>query len=170
MAARVATPINTTTVPPTRATASQSVSVARGDARHHFEPHSRRPQRVRLLAAAREDERVAAFEAHDLLAGLAALDQQRVDVGLVHRRAARRLADADPLRIRREVEQSGDRETVVDHHVGAGQHLGAAKRQERRIARSGADEIDGHRVLHGAPSGSSAAAASRSAPPECCSR
>ena len=53
--------------------------------------------RLRLFAAAPEHERVAALEPHDLEPGRAALDEQRVDLVLRHRDAARRLADVDEL-------------------------------------------------------------------------
>src|SRR5205809_450025 len=80
MAARVATPMRTTMVPPTRATAS--------------------------------------------LAGAATLDEQGVDVLLLHRRVAGRLAHADPLGgDRGQVEQGRHREPVVDNDIGAAQDL-----------------------------------------------
>ena len=72
-----------------------------GHARHDLERHARGAQRLGLLAAAAEHERVAALEPHDPLAGLPELDQQRVDVLLRHRDVARLLADVAQLGVRR---------------------------------------------------------------------
>ena len=46
--------------------------------------HAGLGERERLLAAAAEDERVAALEAHDLEPLPAELDEQRVQLGLLH--------------------------------------------------------------------------------------
>ena len=47
---------------------------------HHLERHARGGERLGLLAAAPEHERVAALEPHDGGAGAAPLDEQRVDL------------------------------------------------------------------------------------------
>ena len=59
---------------------------------HDLERHARRGQRLRLLAAAPEHERVAALQPHDAPAGAAELDEQRVDLLLRQRGRARLLA------------------------------------------------------------------------------
>ena len=46
-------------------------------------------QRLELLAAAAEDERIAALERHHVPAGAARLDEQRVDAASAGRRGAR---------------------------------------------------------------------------------
>ena len=79
---------------------------ARGGARRH------------LLAAPTEDERVAALQADDGRAAERAVDQQPFDLALRYGRAARLLADVDPLGLgRHEVEQRGRDEPVVDDDV-----------------------------------------------------
>ena len=83
-----------------------------------------RAQRLRLLAAAAEEQRIAALEAHDGGAAAAVLDQ-------LLRRLVLRQRDAPgclPASIsrqpgRREVEQRVAGEAVVDDHVGAPQEL-----------------------------------------------
>ena len=119
MLARVAMPMRMTSVPPARASDSQStppgavssptwpvttvteldsprwVTGTPGGRRARRTPRSRpgRPptatpaalQRLGLLAAAAEEERVAALQADDRPAGPPVLDQQRVDVALARR-------------------------------------------------------------------------------------
>ena len=57
----------------------------RRDARHDLERDARRPQRLRLLSPAPEDERIAALQAHDALALARLIDEQPVDRLLVVR-------------------------------------------------------------------------------------
>ncbi len=45
---------------------------------------------------------------------------------------------------RRQLEQVGDRQPVVDDDVGGGEHLGAANGQQTRVTGSGTNEVDGH--------------------------
>ena len=70
------------------------------DARHDFERDAGAAQHPQFLAAAAEDERVAALEAHDRAAAARVFDQQGVDPRLRHRRAAAFLADVDARRRR----------------------------------------------------------------------
>ncbi len=70
-----------------------------GDARHDREPDSGRLQRLRLLAAPAEHERVATLQAHDRASRPTVLDQQAIDLGLGRRLAAPLLADVDELGI-----------------------------------------------------------------------
>ena len=58
-------------------------------------------QRLRLLAAAAEDERVAALQAHDVAPGERVLDEQPRRLLLRHLLAAADLADVDHLGVRR---------------------------------------------------------------------
>ena len=55
----------------------------RGHARHDLEGNSRRRQRLGLLAAAAEDERVAALEAHDAMARASVFDEDAIDFRLI---------------------------------------------------------------------------------------
>ena len=61
------------------------------DAGDDLERDAGRGQGQGLLAAAAEDERIAALEAHHALAAARGADHQRVDRLLVHRRPAARL-------------------------------------------------------------------------------
>ena len=62
----------------------------RGDARDDLERNARRRELLGLFAAAPEDERIAALQAHDVLALERALDHERVDARLVVPAAAAR--------------------------------------------------------------------------------
>ena len=76
----------------------------RRDAGHHLERDAGGRERFRLLAAAPEDERVAALEANDAFALARLGDEQVVDLLLAEAGAAllrRVLADEDALRFRR---------------------------------------------------------------------
>src|SRR3546814_7772505 len=76
---------------------------------------------LELLAAAPEDEGIAALQAHDLLAGLCLADDQRVDPVLPHRVAAALLGDADPLDVRRDQgEHARADQSVANDQIGAG--------------------------------------------------
>ena len=68
---------------------------------------------------AAEDERVAALEPHHPLAGQRVLDQQRVDLLLRHRAAARQLRGVDDLDVGGQRRQQRlRREVVGDDDVG----------------------------------------------------
>ena len=116
-----------------------------GNAGHDLERHAGVEEGGGLLAAPGEHERVAALEPHDVLAGLAPLDKERVDVVLLHRLAAGRLADRDPLGSGRcQVEQVGNRQPVVDDDVRRCEHLRAPPGQQPGVTRTGPDQKDGH--------------------------
>ena len=70
---------------------------AGGHPRHDLELDPGRAQRLALLAAAAEDERVAALEPHDALARRGRLDQPLADLLLGNRGNAGLLADVDQL-------------------------------------------------------------------------
>ena len=69
----------------------------RRDPGHDLERHARLREHLALLAAAAEDERVAALEPHDPPAGLGQLDELLVQLILRDRVEARLLPDVDPL-------------------------------------------------------------------------
>jgi hypothetical protein len=73
-----------------------------GDSGDDLERDSVGRQRVDLLAAAAEDERIAAFQAQHALARERALDEERIDRFLAHRVIGPPLADVDALRARRQ--------------------------------------------------------------------
>ena len=104
-----------------------------GHARHDLERHARRRERLGLLAAAPEHERVAALEPHHALARAAELDQQLVGLLLGERRRAGLLADVAQLRIRpRPLERARRDQPVVEDRVRA-----AISSSERRVIRPG---------------------------------
>ena len=117
----------------------------RAEPRHDLERHPRRAQRERLLSAATEDERVAALQTHHRTPRPAVLDKARVDLVLRHRHALGRLAGVDQEGVGgREIEQWLTGQPVVDEHVGALDESSPAHRDQPRIARARADEVDGH--------------------------
>src|SRR3954468_2985084 len=87
------------------------------DARDDLVRDTRGLERERLFAAAAEHERIAALEANDAVAALRRTDQQRVDAVLIDRRTPGALADEEPLRLRRELEQVLLDERVVEDEV-----------------------------------------------------
>ena len=97
-----------------------------------------------LLAAAAEDEGIAAFQAQHALAGLGMLGQQRVDLVLALAVVALDLADIDALGIAAHVVQDlRPDQLVVEHDVGLLHQAMGAEGQQIGIARTGADDIDG---------------------------
>ena len=111
------------------------------DARDDLERHAGLGERERLLAAAAEDERVAALQPDDLEPAPPELDEQPVDRLLaqpVPRRSASASAGASSTSSARD-------ERVVDEHVARAHELEPAHGDQPRVAGAGADEVDGHR-------------------------
>ncbi|CAD5989107.1 protein of unknown function [Streptomyces sp. KY70] len=105
-------------------------------------------QRLRLLHAPAEDERVAALEPDHGLARLGVLDQRLVDRLLGHEPAVRDLRRVDHLDVRRQfVEQVAGAEAVGDDHVGLGEEAAAAHRDQVRVAGAAADQGDAGGVV-----------------------
>ncbi len=69
----------------------------RGHAGNDLERNAVGAQGLGLFAAAAEDERVAAFQTHDVVALPGPLHQQAVDLGLTPSSVAADLADVDQL-------------------------------------------------------------------------
>ena len=109
------------------------------DARRDGERDPRLGQRERLLAAAAEDERVAALEADDVEPGPPVVDEQRVDRLLRQRRAR----DHERV-LGRLLDELRRDERVVHEHVAGANELEPAGRDQPGVARAGADEVDGH--------------------------
>ena len=119
-------------------------------ARDHFIRDARSPKRLRLLATAPEDERVASLETHYVVACQRLVHQQLFDVCLAVRGAGVRatLAHVDPPRRGRgQLQQRRLHEVVIDHDLGAAQDLDRANRHQTGVAGPGAHEPDlpGHR-------------------------
>jgi hypothetical protein len=92
--------------------------------RHHLERHARSGERLGLLTAAPEHERVATLQAHHALAGSGKLDQQPVRLLLGDRSRAGLLADIAQLRLRpRPLERAGRDQPVVEDRVRARDQL-----------------------------------------------
>ncbi len=116
---------------------------ARRDAGHDAERHAGLDQRQGLLAAAPEDEGIAALEPQHPPAVARQLDQAARDVGLLRRGLAAALAGelelgAGPRKGQHALAHQG----VVDHHVGLAQRVVGGQGQQARIAGPGADEPD----------------------------
>ena len=139
---------------------------ARRHARHDFEVQPRGAQQLRLLAAATEDERVAALQPHDLAAGARVAQQQLVRRLLRDLRPAADLADVDELGVRTgAAERAVGDQLVVEDHVGARDELQRAGGHEAEVAGSGADEVRGHRPHPARPAPTdSSPGSSRAAP------
>lgn len=114
----------------------------RADAGDDLERDPGLGERERLLAAPAEDERVATLEADDVLAALRGADHEGVDALLRDRVAAGALADEEAAGARREREQIGGDERVVEHEVGAAEPVERAAGEQIGIAGTGADERD----------------------------
>ena len=103
-------------------------------------------QRQRLLAAAAEDERVAALEPDDRLAAAGRARPAGVDLLLGHRVAARpacrRSGSSAPAAAIATIRGSASRSYTSASHRS--QQLAPAQRQQPRVARPGADQVDGH--------------------------
>ena len=89
-----------------------------------------------FLAAAPEHEGVAALEADDMLSATRAANHQPMDRVLADGMAGVALADVEPLRATRQLDDGGRHQRVVEHEISATQDSQCLARQEPRIARS----------------------------------
>ena len=114
----------------------------RRDAGHHLERHTGVAERHGLLAAAPEDERVAALQPHHRPVAGGELDEQGVDQLLGHAPAGP-LADVDQLGVRpRQGEHAVADQGVVHDDVRLGDEPGGAHRQQLGVAGASTDEGD----------------------------
>src|SRR5262249_8360233 len=104
-----------------------------------LERHPRNGERLGLLAAAPEHERVAALQPHDLEPFPAELDEQRVQLGLAHVLARDHERILGGL-----VHELGGDQDVVDERVAGPDEIEPFRRDQPRVAGAGADEPDGH--------------------------
>src|SRR5207247_10477896 len=102
----------------------------------------------RLLAAAAENERVAALQPDDPLAFTRRANHQRMNTRLTDGVPVGAFTDKEPLRPFREGEHARIDERVVEDEVRRAQPRHRFARQQLRVARSGADDRDmsGHTV------------------------
>jgi hypothetical protein len=118
-------------------------NVTRGDPRHDADRHARLHQRLPLLAAAPEDERIAPLQPQHPFACQRQLDQPQRDVALLRARLAAALARVFHLRIRtRPAKNAFIDQRVVDDHISLTQRVQRVQRHQPRIARPGADKPD----------------------------
>ena len=119
-------------------------SAQRGrNARHDFNSHVRLAQRFDFLAAATEDERIAALEAHHALARHGGLNHAAVDFVLRHRMLALGLADMDDLGGGRDqLHDAFADQPVSKHDFRRSDFTRSANRQQVGIARPCADQDD----------------------------
>ncbi len=118
-------------------------AAGRGDAGDDLEGDALAGQRLDLLAAASEDEGVAALQPQDPLALPRELDQQRGDLGLGQGVVLGHLADIDALRVAaHQVEDRLADQPVVEHHVGLLHQAQGPEGEQVRIPGAGADEVD----------------------------
>jgi hypothetical protein len=99
-------------------------------------------ERQGFLAPATEHERVAALEPDHTLATLRRADHQAMDAFLIDRVPASPLADVEPLGLRRQLEQIGLHERIVEHEIRVAQTMECTQREQLRISRACADERD----------------------------
>ncbi len=97
-------------------------------------------ERKGLLAAAPEDEWVAALEADDALTALRGANQQTMNTLLIDRVAIGALADIETLCLRREVQELLGRQRVEQDEVGTTEPIDGTHGEELGIAGTGADE------------------------------
>ena len=99
-----------------------------------------RRERLGFLAAAPENVRIAALEPHDAFAFARPGHEQRGDFLLRHGHV---FAAGDKFGgWRRQPEQVGIYERVVEHHVGAPEQLRTAQRKQTCITGTGPDKIN----------------------------
>src|SRR5438105_4841581 len=117
---------------------------ARRDAGYDLEGDSRGRERLGLLAAAPEDERIPTFEPNDALPFARQPNDQGADLLLARRiGAAPALADVVLLGLRPEAEEQrrvGER--VVHDGVTRREEVSSTDGNEPRVSRAGAHEID----------------------------
>ena len=119
------------------------------DARDDLEWYAGGRERLGLLAAATEHERVAALEPDHAAATLGVHHEQRVDALLRQRMIAAGLAGKDAARARRLGEQPRIDEPVIDDDLRAPQQRESANGHEAWIAGPRPDERD-HAYPHAA--------------------
>ena len=116
------------------------------NAGHDFKGNFRCREGLGFLAAPAKNVGVAALEPHDAFARAGSGDEQRGDFLLRHGHV---FAAGDEFGgRRRQPEQVGVHERVVEHHIGAPEQFRAAQREQTRVARPRADEMDSAFGLH----------------------
>ena len=117
------------------------------DPGHDLELDTCGQQRLGLLAATTEHERIAALEADDQPAAGPVLEQQPLDLLLRHRGAAAFLPRVDQRRVGpRARERLFWNQPVIDDHLGGGDQLQRPGRQQPGVAWTRPNQVDRHRA------------------------
>ena len=112
-------------------------------ARHNLEGRSAAGQHQGFLAAAAENEGVSPLQTHDDLARSRPVQKQVIDLVLAQSLAAALLAHENQFRrLGSDPEQRGVKQAVVNYHLGLGQAVFALDRDQPRITRTGAHQVD----------------------------
>src|SRR5207248_1983544 len=112
-----------------------------GDAGDHLEGDAGGGERLGLLAAAAEQERVAALEAHDALAAAGGVDQRLVYGDAALGVAWAEFSDREAFGgWRDEVEDARRDEGVVEDEIGLAQQLDGSQGQQTAVPGAGADQ------------------------------
>ncbi len=128
----------------------------RGHSRNDLERDAGPPQGRGLLADPAEQGRVPPLQPHDAEPPAGPVDHQAVDRLPVGARAPPPLAGVDALGARRrQVQQLGGGQGVADDHVGAGQQIAPAGRDQPRIPRAGPHQVHRSCPTPSAPHGAS---------------
>ena len=115
----------------------------RGDAGNDFERHAGLGQRFGLLAAASEQERIAALQTDHVPATPRAVDEHGADLVLRVHAIGFLLADVDALGVGGgESEQRRGSQVVEEHGIGGFEQAAALDGDEIGIARAGAHQVD----------------------------
>src|SRR5262245_25409714 len=123
-------------------------------------------QRLRLFPAATKNERIAALETHNLVTKPGVVDEYSVDFFLSDAMASGLLADKNPDgRGRRLFEKLKVHQLIVNDHLSAMQQLQSADRDQARISRPRAHEINFARSHSLAPNVSSRSSFARTSLP-----
>ena len=114
----------------------------RAHPRNHAERDTGRDQVERFLAAATENERVAAFKTQHPFAAAGELDKAHGNRALLGARLAAPLAGIDPLGAGRKFQNALIHQRVINNDIGLLERIQSVHRQQARIARAGADQPD----------------------------
>ena len=110
----------------------------RREPRHDLVLHARGRERLDLLGATAEDERITALEPHDPAASLAVMNEELVDLLLTQGLAR------DPRRADRLADEVERDEPVVDEDLARPDELERPHRHKPRVARPRTHDRDRH--------------------------
>lgn len=143
----------------------RGAALRRRDPRHDLERYTGALERLGFLAAAAEDERVAALEPDHGASGAGEPHQHAVDLRLRHAMMARLLADIDAGRpLGNKAEYFRRDQPIIDHDIGSADDAGRLEGEQLGIARPRPHEKDfssAHRFVRRLDAGDGDGAARR---------